>query len=287
MILDFSVIANYLAFIQLAVAFNFAFVAFGNKLEEKRIIFKINRPFYVKNKTYIQKIEEEIIKELNSVVKTTLYRDIYAREWGYYKQRIKGVMNLILRLKYNQPYYLGPVSMIVGIYCIFQLLFIPELECSVIRQHLYSFYSIIMIISLLIYLKKEFNSVIFVWKNCRDLEKIKEFRKKDREYLKPIFIIAIFLSLFPLINSCEKLSNFIDLNYLFYASLVIPYIAFIVCFMYYFLGLIIVYICYLWINMLRFWYKFKIEILYFILKQLIPTESKYQDIQSNIKKDNG
>lgn len=119
------------------------------------------------------------------------------------------------------------------------------------------------------------------------MKKIKEFRKKDREYLKPIFIIAIFLSLFPLVNSCEKLSNFIDLNYLFYASLVIPYIAFIVCFVYYFLGLIIVYICYLWINMLRFWYKFKIEILYFILKQLIPTESKYQDIQSNIKKDNG
>lgn len=222
-------IQNYAAYIQLAIAFNFAFVTFG---KEKDVLEKLVTPF----KNYLLTLDGQQ-KNIDQNLKISS-RDLPSPNSAfYYKQerryqKLKCKVNFAERvIKWCQnmrPYYMEPVCMIAGIYSTALLLLIGEINNSAFLRDTLVYYT-------------EFSFCIIGFYAILELRKICKKQKRGKEeiaYLRPLyatvgsFIISLFMAKFHL-SFGEFVIPYFTFPKICRWGMGIPYVAFLFCFVVY------------------------------------------------------
>lgn len=247
-------IQNYAPFIQLAVAFNFAFVAFGSNRAEQRIIEKLKTPFDKKQQKleeYIEAARSDLNQGASDIYQNPWLKKVYMLQSASYKKRAENAKKRVGQIKQLHPCYMGPVSLITGVYSIAWLLLLGEMQQQDALKNVYIFFTGCIFVTILVYLWREAVKNRKIWKYTEDAQKKQEIETEEKEYIRPLIILlGCQLGYLWLIGRLPALTTYvcgvIDYQMVFRYALLLPYISFIVCFLFFLLlfGISFFYKCY-------------------------------------------
>lgn len=215
-------IQNYAPFIQLAVAFDFACVTFNSKKE--KIQKQINS---------LSLLAEDLIRKHQAKISEDITKDILNPGLVSYekkltnklKQRQKWLNNKLTALKNMDAHFLGPVSLVSGIYCTIVLLLIGEIDQSTYLVRTYTFFTEFTFIILLGFIIGEIRA------------NIKHVKNEEYQIYKYTYLLTLFASICSISASLIMSISKFNLSFLFFRdipfidishySLIIPFISFL------------------------------------------------------------
>lgn len=215
-------IQNYAPFIQLAVAFDFACVTFNSKKE--KIQNQIDN---------LSGLAKDLIKKHQAKISEDIKREILNPSLASYenkltnklKERQKRINHKLTTLENMDAHFLGPVSLVSGIYCTIVLLLIGEIDQSTYLVRTYTFFTEFTFIILLGFIIGEIRA------------NIKHVKNPDFQIYKYTYLLTLFASICSISASLIMSISKFNLNFLFFRdiqfidishySLIIPFISFL------------------------------------------------------------
>lgn len=211
-------IQNYAPFIQLAVAFDFACVKFGD--ERKKIQEQISN-LATFGKKLIDKHREKINPYIESIEKEILKPHL-VQSRNKLKTQLLNISNRLESLKKMNAYYLAPVSLLSGLYSIIALLLIGEIDKYDFLLNTYTYFTELIFIIILFFVCLEWGA---------NYKSINSDNVKIHEHIYLIvillFFLAIFLSLFMSYKGYNIGTIPISFTNLSRCSLIIPFVSFL------------------------------------------------------------
>lgn len=265
-------IQNYAPFIQLAVAFDFACVTFSN--ERKKIQKQIES---------LSSLALDLIHDHQAKISRDIKRDILNPILTSYENKLisrqRKISEKLKSLPNMDAHFLGPVSLVAGIYSTIVLLLIGEIDKSKFLVQTYTYFTELTFVILFAFIIAEFNA------NYKSL-KNPNFTPYKYTYL--IALIFIILSIITSLVMAHTGYNFgtlplhnITFTDISHYSLIIPFISFLGVLLWLFLFTLFT-VFFIILSILTRW-NYALQMKWFRLKQVICLAYKYINDTSKYK----
>lgn len=242
MIYDINTCLNSLSFIQISVAFNFGCIIMQNNPVVS--LFKIlTSKSYAKADNYIREFTPKLKQCTDWIQKndfdesTKEAYSMYSKLMCQHMKTFESMGKWWIKTKQDEPICFSHACLLLGFYGLLGLFAIPLTvgHHAEWATNALALFTNLTILTLLFFFALEVYR-LFMHTTYEDLDDEEKKKIKTKYLILEIFLIILLLLtsfVLPLIFSTYDWQNYVLLNNIYDAAIILPYISFIICFLWY------------------------------------------------------